>query len=93
MKVVGGGCSGFAYDMAFDEVQDGETVRPATTEDPKQELDRLYQIDGVNLVVDEMSLMYMLGTEIDYVEELAATGFKFNNPQSSSCACGSSFSV
>ena len=49
---------------------------------------------GVKVVVDEMSLMYLVGTEIDYVEGLQGAGFKFNNPNvKSTCGCGSSFSV
>ena len=51
-------------------------------------------IAGVRVVVDEMSLMYLVGTEIDYVEGLQGAGFKFNNPNvKSTCGCGSSFSV
>jgi iron-sulfur cluster insertion protein len=79
LRVVGGGCSGFSYDLYFDE---------ATA------LDREYTVRGVNVVVDEMSLMYLVGTEIDYVESLQGAGFKFNNPNvKSTCGCGSSFSV
>lgn len=79
MRVVGGGCSGFSYDLYFDE---------------KTEMDREFSIHGVRVVVDEMSLMYLLGTEVDYVEGLAGAGFKFQNPNvKSTCGCGSSFSV
>ncbi|HEY0193422.1 MAG TPA: iron-sulfur cluster insertion protein ErpA [Kofleriaceae bacterium] len=79
LRVVGGGCAGFSYDLYFDE--------PA-------EVDRQFAIQGVNVVVDEMSLMYLVGTEIDYVEGLQGAGFKFNNPNvKSTCGCGSSFSV
>ncbi len=79
MRVVGGGCSGFSYDLYFDS---------------RTELDRVWQIHGVDVMVDEMSLMYLLGTEIDYVEGLAGAGFKFNNPNvKSTCGCGSSFAV
>ena len=50
--------------------------------------------DGVDVIVDDMSLMYLVGTEIDYVEGLQGAGFKFNNPNvKSTCGCGSSFSV
>ena len=53
-----------------------------------------FEIQGVKVVVDEMSLMYLVGTEIDYVEGLQGAGFKFNNPNvKSTCGCGSSFSV
>jgi iron-sulfur cluster assembly accessory protein len=79
LRVVGGGCAGFSYDLYFDE--------PA-------EVDRQFETQGVKCVVDEMSLMYLVGTEIDYVEGLQGAGFKFNNPNvKSTCGCGSSFSV
>ena len=79
VRVVGGGCAGFSYDLYFDE--------PA-------EVDRQFEVQGVKVVVDEMSLMYLIGTEIDYVEGLQGAGFKFNNPNvKTTCGCGSSFSV
>lgn len=79
LRVVGGGCAGFSYDLYFDE---------------GTEVDRAFEIQGVQVVVDEMSLMYLVGTEIDYVEGLQGAGFKFNNPNvKSTCGCGSSFSV
>jgi iron-sulfur cluster insertion protein len=79
VRVVGGGCAGFSYDLYFDE--------PA-------EIDQKFQVSGVDCIVDEMSLMYLVGTEIDYVEGLQGAGFKFQNPNvKSTCGCGSSFSV
>jgi iron-sulfur cluster assembly accessory protein len=79
LRVVGGGCAGFSYDLYFDE---------------GTEVDRQLEIAGVKVVVDEMSLMYLVGVEIDYVEGLQGAGFKFNNPNvKSTCGCGSSFSV
>ena len=79
LRVVGGGCAGFSYDLYFDE---------------PVEVDRQVEIQGVKVVVDEMSLMYLVGTEIDYVEGLQGAGFKFNNPNvKTTCGCGSSFSV
>lgn len=79
LRVVGGGCAGFSYDLYFDE---------------GTEVDRVCEIAGVKVIVDEMSLMYLVGTEIDYVEGLQGAGFKFNNPNvKSTCGCGSSFSV
>jgi iron-sulfur cluster assembly accessory protein len=79
LRVVGGGCAGFSYDLYFDE--------PA-------EVDRQFEVAGVRCLVDEMSLMYLVGTEIDYVEGLQGAGFKFQNPNvKSTCGCGSSFSV
>jgi iron-sulfur cluster insertion protein len=78
-RVVGGGCSGFTYDLYFDSVAD---------------TDKTFEVAGVKVVVDQMSLMYLAGTEIDYVEGLSGAGFKFNNPNvKSTCGCGSSFSA
>ena len=80
VAVVGGGCSGFSYHMAFDN-----------TENPS---DNVYEFDGVKLVVDQMSEMYLDGVQIDYIESLEGAGFKFNNPNvKSTCGCGSSFTV
>ena len=79
VRVVGGGCAGFSYDLYFDD---------ATA------LDKSFTVQGVKLAVDEMSLMYMVGTTNDYVETLQGAGFKFNNPNvKSTCGCGSSFAV
>jgi len=79
LKVVGGGCSGFSYDLYFDL---------------PQEIDQTFESQGVKLLCDQMSLMYLAGTEIDYVEGLHGAGFKFQNPNTkSTCGCGSSFSV
>lgn len=79
LKVQGGGCSGFSYDLYFDLPQD---------------IDHTFEAHGVKLLCDQMSLMYLMGTEIDYVEGLHGAGFKFNNPNvKSTCGCGSSFSV
>jgi iron-sulfur cluster insertion protein len=79
LRVVGGGCSGFAYDLYFDQRLDS---------------DRTFDSHGVKLVVDQMSLQYLAGTTVDYVEGLQGAGFKFVNPNvKSTCGCGSSFSV
>ena len=79
LKVQGGGCSGFSYDLYFDQ---------------QQEIDHAFESNGVKLICDQMSLMYLMGTEVDYVEGLHGAGFKFNNPNvKSTCGCGSSFSV
>ena len=79
LRVVGGGCSGFAYDLYFDQVT---------------ETDRTFDSHGVKLVVDVMSLQDLAGTTVDYVEGLQGAGFKFINPNvKSTCGCGSSFSV
>lgn len=80
MRVVGGGCSGFSYDLYFDAIN--------------ADMDRTFDSHGVQLVVDQMSLQYLVGTEVDYVEGLQGAGFKFGNPNvKSTCGCGSSFAV
>lgn len=80
VAVVGGGCSGFSYHMAFDNQEN-----PA---------DNVYEFDGIKVLVDQMSEMYLDGVQIDYIETLEGAGFKFNNPNvKSTCGCGSSFSV
>ena len=78
--VMGGGCSGFQYSMAF-ENQAGM-------------MDKVFPFDDLKVFVDATSLMYLNGCTVDYVETLEAAGFKFENPQvKSTCGCGSSFSV
>ena len=80
ISVVGGGCSGFSYSKAF--------------ENTPNMLDKTYNYDGLKIFVDQASLLYLDGAEVDYVETLEGSGFKFNNPQvKSTCGCGSSFSV
>jgi iron-sulfur cluster assembly accessory protein len=80
VAVVGGGCSGFSYHMAFDN-QENPT-------------DNVYQFDGLKVLVDQMSEMYLDGVQVDYIETIEGAGFKFNNPNvKSTCGCGSSFSV
>ena len=79
LKVMGGGCSGFAYDLYFDQ---------------PQETDQVFESQGVKVLIDQMSMMYLAGTEVDYVESLQGSGFKFSNPNvKSTCGCGSSFSA
>ncbi len=79
VTVVGGGCSGFQYSLKFDTEKEGDTIT---------------QFDGMKVFVDEVSLPYMAGTTLDYVEGLHGAGFKFDNPQATrTCGCGSSFSV
>lgn len=80
VAVVGGGCSGFQYHMAF--------------ENQTNETDNVFEFDGLKVLVDQMSSMYLDGVEVDYVETLEGAGFKFNNPNvKSTCGCGSSFSA
>jgi iron-sulfur cluster assembly accessory protein len=78
--VVGGGCSGFQYSMAF-ENQNGM-------------MDKVFTYDGLKVFIDATSLMYLNNCVVDYVETFEAAGFKFENPNvKSTCGCGSSFSV
>ena len=78
--VTGGGCSGFQYGFEFDE---------ASNED-----DVAVHRDGVTLVVDPLSLQYLMGAEVDYRESLAGSQFVIRNPNAkTTCGCGSSFSV
>lgn len=78
--VVGGGCSGFSYQMVF--------------ENQATPMDKVVEFDGLKVFVDQTSLMYLDGTEVDYIETLEGAGFKFNNPNvRTTCGCGSSFSV
>lgn len=80
ISVVGGGCSGFSYSMAF--------------ENQPNMLDKTYTYDGLKVFVDQASMLYLDGAEVDYVETLEGSGFKFSNPNvKSTCGCGSSFSV
>ena len=80
IAVVGGGCSGFSYSMAF--------------ENTPSMLDKTYAFNGLKVFVDQASLSYLDGAEVDYVETLEGSGFKFSNPNvKSTCGCGSSFSA
>jgi len=80
IAVVGGGCSGFSYSMAFENT-------PGV-------LDKSYSFDGLKVFVDQASMLYLDGVSVDYVETLEGSGFKFENPNvKSTCGCGSSFNV
>ncbi len=80
LYVTGGGCSGFQYGFAFDD---------QTAED-----DTLVEKDGVHMVVDAMSLQYLVGAEIDYEDGLEGSRFVIHNPNAqTTCGCGSSFSM
>ena len=80
MGVKGGGCSGLSYSLEFD------------TEKGKH--DKTFEIDGVPVVVDAKSYLYLNGTTLDYVTEGLQGGFTFVNPQAkSNCGCGTSFSA
>jgi iron-sulfur cluster insertion protein len=78
--VSGGGCSGFQYGFTFDEVSNED--------------DTVLEKSGVTLLVDPMSYQYLVGAEIDYAEGLEGSQFVIKNPNATStCGCGSSFSV
>ncbi len=79
VAVRGGGCSGFQYALAFDK--------------PKED-DNVFELDGVAVVVDKVSMQFVFGSEVDYVEGLQGAGFQVNNPNVvAACGCGSSFQV
>ncbi len=78
--ISGGGCSGFQYGFTFDETSADDDLRVVN--------------DGVTLVVDPLSLQYLMGAEIDYTESLHGAQFVIRNPNAkTTCGCGSSFSV
>lgn len=80
LGVESGGCSGLNYRMSFD--------------DKVGEQDKLYDFDGVEVVVDIRSMLYLMGMTLDYTGELLGGGFKFINPNAKkSCGCGHSFSA
>ena len=80
ISVVGGGCSGFSYSMAF--------------ENTPGMLDKTYAFGPLKIFIDQASMLYLDGAEVDYVESLEGSGFKFNNPNvKSTCGCGSSFNA
>ena len=80
VAVKGGGCSGLMYDLFFD----GET----------SEKDEVFEDKGVKVLVDKKSLLYLLGTTLDFSDGLNGKGFQFVNPNASrTCGCGESFSV
>lgn len=77
--VKGGGCSGFTYQLKFDN------------QDTK---DKVIESHGVNIYVDPKSFLYLMGTLIDFIDELNQSGFKFVNPNAKrTCGCGESFSI
>lgn len=79
IKVLGGGCAGFQYDLFFEEVV--------------SELDDVSEHDDIKIVIDPLSLQYLDNSEIDIVETSISTTFKINNPNvTATCGCGSSFS-
>jgi iron-sulfur cluster assembly protein len=79
VAVRGGGCSGFEYALAFDKRRDD---------------DHVFEHNGVAVVVDKVSMQFVFGSEVDYVDGLQGAGFAVNNPNVvAACGCGSSFQV
>jgi len=80
IAVSGGGCSGFQYGLSFDDQTNPD--------------DRVFERDGVGVVVDDVSLELITGAEVDFVEDLMGASFRISNPNAaSSCGCGNSFSI
>lgn len=78
--VLGGGCSGLMYNLAFDNTE--------------KEDDQIFEDNGVKVVVDKKSVLYLLGTTLEYSGGLNGKGFVFNNPNANrTCGCGESFAV
>ena len=80
MKVVGGGCSGLRYELAFD--------------DQRNEVDSEIEAHGIRVIIDEKSALYLVGSTLDFVDTLQESGFKIENPNATnSCGCGQSFAA
>lgn len=80
VSVQGGGCSGLMYDLSFDPVVD--------------EKDQVFEDKGIRILVDKKSLLYLIGTTLDFSDGLNGKGFQFINPNASrTCGCGESFAV
>jgi len=80
VSVKGGGCSGLMYDLTFD----GQT----------QTSDEVVETNGVKIIIDKKSILYLIGTTLDFTDGLNGKGFQFVNPNASrTCGCGESFSV
>ncbi len=80
VRIIAGGCSGYSYDLAFD--------------DQAQPNDMVFETNGVKVMIDDRSYRVLEGTELDYVDTMLGRGFTFSNPNAkSSCGCGSSFNA
>ncbi|MCB0444552.1 MAG: iron-sulfur cluster assembly accessory protein [Gelidibacter sp.] len=78
--VKSGGCSGLSYDLKFDKIQNEE--------------DKIFEDNGVKIIVDKKSFLYLIGTTLEYSGGLNGAGFVFNNPNANrTCGCGESFSL
>ena len=80
VSVVGGGCSGYSYDINFT--------------DNKFNDDQIYEFDNIKIYVDPMSMQYLSNTTVDYLESFSYSGFHFDNPDAKrTCGCGASFGL
>jgi iron-sulfur cluster assembly accessory protein len=80
VKVLAGGCSGYSYDLAFD--------------DQVQENDMIFESYGVKVMIDDRSIKVLEGTQLDFVDTMLGRGFTFTNPNAkSTCGCGTSFNA
>ncbi|WP_341524908.1 iron-sulfur cluster assembly accessory protein [Nostoc sp. UHCC 0302] len=80
LAVKSGGCSGWFYEMSFAQAEEVS--------------DRVFDLDGIQVVIDAQSLNYINGLTLDYSEDLMGGGFRFHNPQAiATCGCGNSFSI
>lgn len=78
--IVGGGCSGFQYEFKLD--------------DQKKKTDLIFQISGINIIIDAISWQYLVGGKLDYIENLRGSKFIIKNPNAkTTCGCGLSFSI
>ena len=80
LRVNGGGCSGFQYDFSFDEIKNNDDV--------------IFKYNETEILIDEMSLSFLEGSSLEYIDDLSGSFFQVTNPNaSSSCGCGTSFSI
>ena len=78
IAITGGGCSGFQYQMTLEKESNAE--------------DKVIDVDGLRVFIDSRSILYLNGTEVDYVDEENGSGLRFNNPNDKdTCGCGESF--
>jgi len=81
LGIKGGGCNGFSYVVEFED-------------NPPRSRDRSFEVEGVRVIVDRKSLIYLMGSVLDFEKTMMKQGFKFKNPnEASSCSCGTSFTV
>tara|TARA_A100001015_G_C15032838_1_gene734298 strand:- start:907 stop:1326 length:420 start_codon:yes stop_codon:yes gene_type:complete len=83
IKVVRDGCSGNSYDISLSDIESAATNS-----------DKQFHFNGVTIIIEKLSYMFVIGSQLDYVETLLMSGFQLNNPNiKKQCSCGSSFSI